>query len=118
MKSAGKKLTKETSKRWRANFDYTLVRLEGRIVYLYEYSFALGTILRDALPDLDKGARNWTIVTTMKPKASEKTPKSLATDMTKVLKRLAKEHPDTPWAVMARREMSSALGLVWQVSKK
>jgi hypothetical protein len=117
MKSAAKKLTKEPSKRWRANFDYTLVRLEARIIYLYEYSFALGTILRDALPGLDKGANGWQMVTTMKPKASEKTSKALAADIAKTLKKLAKDHPYTPWAVLARRELSHPLGLEWRVSK-
>ena len=34
-------MDKETSKRWRANFEYTQARLKSRLVYIYEYSYLL-----------------------------------------------------------------------------
>jgi hypothetical protein len=40
--------------------------------------------------------------------------KDLASDARKLMTKLIQEHPGTPWEVLAKRERSTALGLVWQ----
>jgi len=43
--------------------------------------------------------------------------KELATESKKVLAKLIKQYPGTPWEVLARRERLTALGLEWQTTR-
>ena len=43
--------------------------------------------------------------------------KKLEQSATKYLKRVMDEHPDTPWALLARREKDASLGLEWRAIK-
>ena len=44
LKEADEKRDMETSKRWRANFDYAQARLQSRLMYLFEYNYTMGQI--------------------------------------------------------------------------
>jgi hypothetical protein len=116
LKNAGKDRDKEMSKRWQANYDYVLARMEMQIAYLYEYTTMLGS-MRKELPARDpKIHGGWRLAsqTTLQGDAAGK---RLATDARKILEKLAKDHPDTPWAVLAKRERFTALGLDFQPIK-
>lgn len=116
LKAAGKERDKEMSKRWQANYDFVLARLEAHMAYLYEYTSMLGAMRRE-LPPLDaKMHGGWRLA----PQAAmqgDSAGKRLAADARKVLEKLAKEHPGTPWEVLAKRERFTALGLDWQPIK-
>jgi hypothetical protein len=105
---------KETSKRWQANFDYALARLESRLVYLLEYNYLVASIRADRLPDLEPGQSGWRVGTSKKIKINETKAKQLVKDIGKLWKKIEEEYPDTPWAVLARRESLVALGLEWR----
>src|SRR5262249_18822191 len=65
------KLEQEKSKRWQAHFEFTLARLQARLIYMYEYSFVLGQIRSDSLPNLEQGQNGWRIATSKKLTVSE-----------------------------------------------
>lgn len=112
--AAAEERDKETSKRWQANFDYTLARMQSRLVYLFEYSYTLGQIRADNLPDLAPGQSGWRIGTGKKIAVTESKAKALSKSTTKLWKRIQDEYPGTPWALLAQRESMIALGLQWR----
>lgn len=119
MKRVGEEdMEKETAKRWRANFDYTQARLKARIVYIYEYSYLLGQIRLDALPPLEGGADGWRVGSRKKIQVTEPIAKKYAKEVASAWRDLQKNHPDTPWAVMAYRESLVTLGLEWRLKKE
>jgi len=119
LKKAGEKRDEEPSKRWQANYDYVLARLEARIAYVHEYNFMKGQIRKDALPPRDpaKGFTGWRLASQAKLQSGPEARK-LAEDSKKVLLKLAKTHVGTPWEVLAKREALTALGLEWQLTRE
>jgi hypothetical protein len=111
-------MEKETSKRWRANFEYTQARLKARIVYIYEYSYLLGQIRQDALPPLDNGNDGWRVGSRKKIQVTEPVAKKYAKEVAKAWGAIQTNYPDTPWAVMAYRESMVTLGLEWRAKKE
>ncbi len=102
---------KET-KRWQANYDFTLARLEAQIAYLFEYQSMLGQ-MRKQLPDLAPGQTGWRLASQVALKGDTQG-KKLAKDSGKHLDAIIKDNPGTPWEVLAKREKLTALGLEWQ----
>ena len=113
-KAAAKERDKETSKRWHANFDFALARLESRMVYLIEYNYTLGRIRVDDLPELAPGQSGWRIGTGKKIAVTEKKAKDLAKETKAIWNRIISDYPDTPWALLAQREREIALGVQWR----
>jgi hypothetical protein len=111
-------MDKETSKRWRANFDYTQARLKARLVYIYEYSYILGQIRLDALPPLENGADGWRVGSRKKIQVTEPKAKQYAKEVAVAWRDMQKNYPDTPWAVLAYREGLISLGLEWRAKKE
>ncbi|MSU79104.1 MAG: hypothetical protein EXS16_13570 [Gemmataceae bacterium] len=114
LKTAEEERDKETSKRWHANFDYIQARLQARLIYLFEYSYTLGQIRADNLPELAPGQSGWRIGTSKKITVTEQKAKALNKATTKLWKRLQDEYPDTPYAILAERESIISLGLQWR----
>lgn len=120
MEGADSKRTEETNPAWLANFDLTIARLlQGRVI-AEEYVDALNKVRSGGV-----GAANaWQISETGTldaggaSAAPEGVTGSLATAPTSVLaekakfyyERVIKEHPNTPWAEVARAEMGRAYG--------
>jgi hypothetical protein len=48
---------------------------------------------------------------------SESKVKDMVKSINKTWEKIAKEHPGTPWALLARREQLTALGLEWRPSR-
>ena len=117
LKEAGEDRTNEKSPRWRANYDFVLAKLEARLAYIYEYNYMLGQIRKDALPPRDPAKHSgWRLAATEKLQSGSEARK-LAADSRKLLAKLAKEHKDTPWEVLAKRETLTALGLEWKPTR-
>jgi hypothetical protein len=104
----------EVSKRWQANFDYTQARLQSRLVYLFEYSYTLGQIRADNLPELEPGQSGWRIGTGKKIAVTESKAKALSKESKKLWERIQTQYPGTPWALLAQRESLMTLGLAWR----
>jgi len=114
LKEAAEKRDDEVSKRWQANFDYTQARLQSRLVYLFEYSYTLGQIRADNLPELAPGQSGWRIGTGKKIAVTESKAKALSKESKKLWERIQTQYPGTPWALLAQRESLITLGLAWR----
>ncbi|GIW78824.1 MAG: hypothetical protein KatS3mg105_0631 [Gemmatales bacterium] len=119
MRAAEKDLEKETSKRWKAHFQYVLARLLEREAYIYEYQSAIAQIRTDDLPPLNEklGHKGWRLAAQerMKAKGAEgRDAKKNAKEAKEILLKIAEEHKGTPWEIFARRDAQNYLGLVWQ----
>jgi hypothetical protein len=102
--------------RWQANYDYMLARLKAQLAYLNEYSALLGQMRKDQQPALEpKVHTGWRIAS--QASVSDASAKKLANESKKTLERLMKEHPDTPWEILAKRDHLTNLGLEWQPTK-
>ncbi len=117
MKEAAEMRDKEESKRWQANFDYTLARLQARLVYMNEYDYILGDIRADRLPTLEGDNTLWRLGFKQKLSTNESRAKNMAKEISKLWKRIEEEHPNTPWALLAQREKLYAMGLEWRASR-
>lgn len=114
LRAAGKEGRKdEKSKRWQANYDYVLARLAAQIAYLYEYDSALGE-MRKELPE--KGPNGWRLASQQKL-SGDPTGRKFYGESNKILDKLAKDYPGTPWEVLANRDRFTNLGLKWQPNK-
>jgi hypothetical protein len=119
LKAAQKERDKEPSKRWQANFDYTLARMQARLVYTMDYNFVLAQVRGDSLPPLNNAIHNgWRIASRDKPQIKENEVKEMVKSIRKTWEKIKTDYPNTPWAVMARRESMTALGLEWRASRE
>lgn len=107
----------EENKRWQANFDYTLARLQSRLVYIHEYNYFLADIRADRLPPLEADQNLWRIGFKPKLSTNESKVKAMAKDVSRLWKKIGAEHPNTPWALLAQRESLYAMGLEWRPSR-
>jgi hypothetical protein len=117
LEKAGKDRDKEPSKRWQANYDLTAARLKGRLVVLYEYNNLLAQIRGDSLPPLTGGANGYVVGHRKKVQVPEGSVKTWVKEVGATWSKILREHPDTPWAVIARREQSTLLGLEWRPNR-
>jgi hypothetical protein len=119
LKKAGEDhMGKEKSRHWRAHYDYTLARLESRLVYLMEYNYTLAQIRSDTLPELPPGFAGYVLGAKEKVTIPESKVKDWVKDIRRTWDKIAKEHPNTPYAIMANRERMTVLGLEWRPAKK
>jgi hypothetical protein len=105
----------EKSKFWQATLDYAMAAVKVRYVYVMEYTTLIGQVRKDILPDLDKkrGQSGWRLASN-EQLASSSEYKDMSKEARKLFIKLAKDNPGTPWAVLARREKFTALGLKWE----
>lgn len=108
---------KGETKRWQATYDYVVARVEAQLAYLNEYQAVLGQILKGmAAPD-PKLYNGWRLASQRDPQTGDRDARKLATESRKKLDKIIQAYPETPWAIMARRDRSSALGLEWQPTR-
>jgi hypothetical protein len=117
LQEAGKERAKEPSRRWQANYDYVLARLLLQLACLYEYSSLLGEMRRDPPPLDPKGQKGWRVAA-QETMRGDFTGKKLAREAHQTLEKLVQEHPGTPWAELARRDLQVPLRLTWQPVKQ
>jgi hypothetical protein len=113
LQKAGADRDKEPSKRWQANYDYVLARLLARLAYVNEHNYMLGQ-LRLELPPRDPKLHNGWRLASQQEIQSGKEARDLAREAQALFQKLIKEHPGTPWALLAKRERLTALGLRWE----
>ena len=110
--------TKETSKRWLADFEFARARMLGNVMYLYEYNYLTGQIRADNLPELTDQHDGWRLSPRPKLHVTETKPKVFAKERGKLLQKLQEEHAGTPWAHFAEKESRGEVGLAWEPRKK
>lgn len=114
MKKLDEKRDEEKSARWLAHFDYTQARVLAQMAHVQEYSFVLGNKLRKDTPKIKdpKNHNGWIIVP--QKKLEQKETRGFDSERQKLLTKIIKEHPGTPWEILARREQATILGLTLQ----
>ena len=103
----------ETSRRWQAHYDLIRGRLLAMKTRCLEYNTACAKMKKDA-PKFTKPTSNaWK----MRPDAEVHLKgKDLADskEAKELLERVVKEHPGTPWALLAKRELKDPFGFRWE----
>src|SRR5262249_44895092 len=105
---------KDEPKRWQATYDYVVARIDAQLAYLKEYEAVLGQIQKGMTPPDTNVYKHWRLASQRDPTTGDSEGKKFATDARKKLDKIIEAYPDTPWAIMAKRDRSSALGLEWQ----
>jgi hypothetical protein len=103
---------RETSRRWQAHYDLIRGRLLAMKVRCYEYNWACARLKKDPPKFNDPRANAWRLVPDTAIQYSEKAA-AAAREAEALLHRVIDEHPDTPWALLARRELKDPLGFKW-----
>ncbi len=102
----------ETSRRWQAHYDLIRGRLLAMKVRCYEYNWACARMKKDPLKFKNAKSNAWRLVPDPAIQYSENAAK-VAREAEALLKRVVEEHPTTPWALLAQRELKDPLGFKW-----
>jgi hypothetical protein len=115
LQKAAEERSEEKSKFWQATLDYAMAEVKARYVYVMEYTTMIGQVRKDNLPDLDtaKGQTGWRLASTNELICPSEY-RDMDKEARKIFTKLGKDHPGTPWAVLAKRERFTALGLKWE----
>lgn len=98
---------------WQATHDLVLARLQAETAFFYEYQTALGQLRKDMVPRDPAKHGGWRLVTRERMRG-DFAGKKLAKASQELVERIVREHPRTPWEVLARRLKDVPLGLQWQ----
>ncbi len=110
--AAAKLRDRETSRRWQAHFDLVRGRLLAMKVRCHEYNWACARIKKDPPKFKNPKTNAWRLVPDTVIRYSEKAA-AAARDADRLLHRVIQEHPDTPWALLAQRELKDPFGFKW-----
>ena len=112
--SQGEKDREKVSEaRWRAAYDLAVGRALAIKVRLLGYNQMLAEMKGQPKPFQKKDSNEWRIVPSKAINAGQAV-KKLEKQASTYLKRVIDEHPDTPWAELAAREISIPMGWEWQ----
>lgn len=107
---------KITEPRWRANYDLAL----GRVLAIRVRAFGYNTILADMKSSpkafTKKGYNAWNLVPAKDVKSSPSVRK-LGKQAKELLNGVIDDHPGTPWAYLAAKELDQPLGWAWEEMK-
>jgi hypothetical protein len=99
-------------KRWQVHYDYVVAQLKLRICYANQYNLALANVRGGKLPDLQPGQNGYRL--SAEPNLDKNTPanyKEMFKEAQAALTEIAKQNPNTPWALLAKSDRSLAVGL-------
>jgi hypothetical protein len=102
---------RETTPRWQAGYDLAMGQVLTSLVRVQAYNAMLAQAKR-GMPF--KGADNntWVLVPSTEVTIDSRLSKT-AEKATQYLQRVIEEHPDTPWALLARKELDAPIGWAW-----
>ncbi|MSR53734.1 MAG: hypothetical protein EXS09_10660 [Gemmataceae bacterium] len=105
-------LKEKQVKRWQVHYDYVIAQLKLRICYVNQYNLALANVRGGKLPDLKEGDNGFRL--SAESTLDKNTPanyKDMFADARKILTEMPKQHPNTPWALLAKSDRTVAIGL-------
>jgi hypothetical protein len=103
---------RETSRRWQAHYDLIRGRLLAMKVRCYEYNWACARLKKDPPKFTSTQSNSWRLVPDSQIVYSEKAA-AAGKEARALLRRVINEHPATPWALLAARELKDPLGFKW-----
>ena len=98
-------------KRWQAGFDLAMGRLLSLKVRTVAYNLMLAQA-KSGMPFQNPKSDTWLLVPSKELSVGSKIGK-LAEEAEAYLTRVVQEHPGTPWAFQAERELRNPLGYAW-----
>jgi hypothetical protein len=104
---------RETSRRWQAHYDLIRGRLLAMRIRCNEFNSACAQLLRDQPKFKNPGSNTWRLVPADDINARDSQAKAVATEAKRLLQRVVDDHPGTPWALLAQREMKDSFGFKW-----
>ena len=110
--AASKFRDRETSRRWQAHYDLIRGRLLAMKIRCAEYQTACARMKKDAPKFQDAKSNAWRLVATDQILSGDKVD-NVAKETRALLKRVVDDHPNTPWAVLAKRELKDPFGFKW-----
>jgi hypothetical protein len=119
--AAEKDRDKESSRRWRAEYDLLLGRLLATKVRTYTYNAMCAQMKKKKKEFENPESNAWSLRPDAKvPSDTQAGPKLVeaAEKARQLLTRVVEENPDTPWAELAKRELRTDLGFRWQEAKR
>jgi hypothetical protein len=103
---------REISRRWQAHYDLIRGRLLAMKVRCYEYNYACARMKKEPLKFSSPKFNAWRLVPDANIQYSEKAVVA-AREAQSLLRRVIEDHPTTPWALLAEREIKDPLGFKW-----
>jgi hypothetical protein len=103
---------RETSRRWQAHYDLIRGRLLAMKVRCYEYNWACARMKKDPPKFSNPKFNAWRLIPDQAIQYSEKAVVA-GREAQSLLQRVIEEHPTTPWALLAERELKDPLGFKW-----
>jgi hypothetical protein len=103
---------RETSRRWQAHYDLIRGRLLAMKVRCYEYNWACARMKKDPQKFSSSKFNAWRLVPDQEIQYSGKAAVA-ARDAQSLLRRVVEDHPATPWALLAQRELENPFGFKW-----
>jgi hypothetical protein len=103
---------RETSRRWKAHYDLIRGRLLAMKVRCYEYNWVCARMKKDPPKFTSPRFNAWRLVPDQAIQYSDKAVVA-AKEAQALLHRVVEEHPATPWALLAQRELNYAFGFKW-----
>ena len=103
---------REKSRRWQAHYDLIRGRLLAMKVRCYEYNWACARMKKDPPKFSNPKSNAWRLVPDEAIQYSEKAA-AAGQEAQSLLRRVVEDHPATPWALLAQRELENPLGFKW-----
>ncbi len=103
----------ETSRRWQAHYDLIRGRLLAMRIRCNEFNSICAQFLKDMPKFKNPGSNTWKLVPSEELHARDPQAKAVAAEARRLLQRVVDEHPGTPWALLAQRELKDPLGFQW-----
>jgi hypothetical protein len=108
---------KLTTPRWRASYDLALGRVLALRTRAYGYNLTLADMKLNPKTFEKPDSNRWRLVQSQEISGGPPVRK-LAKKAEDYLNRVINEHPGTPWAMIAQRELNTPLGWEWQEFKQ
>ncbi len=103
----------EDARRWRAHYDLVRGRLLAVKLRCYEYNFACAQMKKELPKAFSDPKHNaWRLVPDARIQSSDAAAKA-AEVAHELLEKVLEEHPGTPWALLAKRELKDPFGFKW-----
>ncbi len=103
---------REPSRRWQAHYDLIRGRLLAMKVRCYEYNWACARMKKDMPKFSNPRSNAWRLVPDTNIQYS-KNAAAAAKEAETFLRRVVEEHPATPWALLAQRDLKDPMGFKW-----
>jgi len=102
----------ETSRRWQAHYDLIKARLLAVKVRCFEYNWANAQMKTEPREFENERSNAWRLVPDSEIHYSASARKA-GEEAEHLLKKVLQDHPGTPWALLAQRELRAPFGFKW-----